>query len=414
MSILSLITNNNSINSINNLIEIIKYCKEYNSLSTTEFYQYLIQTCQNKDYNKRENGVKLLKLFFEYGNIEFIGINLKSLFECVIHLLRIGENENIINDTCNAIIILLDRSDNFEQESKKIFIQSIQKMINSIKILLQNNRPNYYYYLSVLLKCIEYYPSHFKKEYKFFTTAIVKMLDNNNNESQSLLSKLAISLLLVLYLLLQNNKTVNELFNSIILSHIIFLQSLGMVESIQITDKIKPFELPKFDDVPSIDEIIARNNTYISLLNSLLEIPKNGNITLSIDIFIEFFNSLINIYISPEQSKKRVAIKEKNLSFFDISLILPIIQSEYTKIMKLLISKSNRRLLLHLNIINNSLELMLNKSSTTKFNPLQISVMDCISEIYIMFQRQVNENFTKNITNFLLKYIPIYFNCIFI
>lgn len=201
MSILSLITNNNSINSINNLIEIIKYCKEYNSLSTTEFYQYLIQTCQNKDYNKRENGVKLLKLFFEYGNIEFIGINLKSLFECVIHLLRIGENENIINDTCNAIIILLDRSDNFEQESKKIFIQSIQKMINSIKILLQNNRPNYYYYLSVLLKCIEYYPSHFKKEYKFFTTAIVKMLDNNNNESQSLLSKLAISLLLVLYLL---------------------------------------------------------------------------------------------------------------------------------------------------------------------------------------------------------------------
>lgn len=186
-----------------------------------------------------------------------------------------------------------------------------------------------------------------------------------------------------------------------------------MVESIQITDKIKPFELPKFDDVPSIDEIIARNNTYFSLLNSLLEIPKNGNITLSIDIFIEFFNSLINIYISPEQSKKRVAIKEKNLSFFDISLILPIIQSEYTKIMKLLISKSNRRLLLHLNIINNSLELMLNKSSTTKFNPLQISVMDCISEIYIMFQRQVNENFTKNITNFLLKYIPIYFNCIF-
>lgn len=55
---------------------------------------------------------------------------------------------------------------------------------------------------------------------------------------------------------------------------------------------------------------------------------KDGNILISIDLFLQLYENILSIYISNNQKNNKISVKEKSLSFSEIYLLAPICESE--------------------------------------------------------------------------------------
>lgn len=80
--------------------------------------------------------------------------------------------------------------------------------------------------------------------------------------------------------------------------------------------------------------------------------------------------------------------------------------------MSLLLKNSNKRLMLYLQKIIKPLESILNKSISTPFNSVLIHVFECLTNVFILFEKSVPTDFITKLYEFMLKYFPDYFNCI--
>lgn len=174
MSILSFLQDNRcSQDALISSIKLIDTNIDPELHNSSEWHKQILSLCQNSNATLRTNGIELLISTVQFCESNYLIQNQKSLFECLFHLLRIGETEVNISKACEVLKHILRRSDQLETESRKIYTQNIQKLIQVLKTLLQNHKPNYISYLSLMLLCCEYYPSYFKKESKYIIPLLV-------------------------------------------------------------------------------------------------------------------------------------------------------------------------------------------------------------------------------------------------
>lgn len=177
MSILSFLQDSRySQDALTSSIKLIDTNIDPEIYNSPEWHKQILSLCQNSNATIRSNGIQLLISTVQLCGSNYMIQNQKSLFECLFHLLRIGELEININKACEVLMSILRRSDQLEAETKKIYTQNIQKLIQTLKILLQNHKPNYKAYLSVMFLCCEYFPTYFKKESKYIIPLLVYYL----------------------------------------------------------------------------------------------------------------------------------------------------------------------------------------------------------------------------------------------